>query len=359
MHTTHTNFNRALSCLVIEYIVSPSFCKSYQYTLFLLWGLRQFSRSILFHDDSICLWYFCCNQGIEGAGKAFTNISLNEYSGENISDLASTAIRHTKVMRGTYALTRKLGTTLFLKIWRTSSDNFNKNILNYYADTDEMENKYFFSKTFSGVKWQYLLQIRPSWGFGVSSGWVWKTFVPVTEENTAPAQGTYDNSDYRHSDGRKCYKCGSNNLPPDCPWLKQSNTSGNGGRGGDGRYGHGYVRGNGDRRGFRNGAINNSTRDSRYVNRKPMDAWKYINTVDQNTAVGISGTTLKFCKKCFYSVTDKSGFYNLYHTTSEHCACDTEVGPPKSQYDDTPTPESKFASSPDPPCNLKKKEASD
>ena len=54
--------------------------------------------------------------GIEGAEKAFTNICLNTFTCENISDIATTALRYIKVMRGAYALPPKIGTTLLLKV---------------------------------------------------------------------------------------------------------------------------------------------------------------------------------------------------------------------------------------------------
>ena len=80
-----------------------------------------------------------------------------------------------------------------------------------------------------------------------------------------------------------------------------------------------------------------------------MAAWKYIHPVDENTVVDISGTTWKFCQKCVCSVTDKSGFQNLFHTTSEHRDRAIETYPPQYQSDDLTTPESNFAQSSDPP----------
>ena len=49
----------------------------------------------------------------------------------------------------------------------------------------------------------------------------------------------------------------------------------------------------------------------------------------------------------------KAEFYNCSHTTSEHRSCAPKVDPPRSQSGDTPNPESRFASSPDFPCNRK------
>ena len=80
---------------------------------------------------------------IEGAETYFTNISLNDFPGENISDIVTHALRHIKVMCGAYDIYPKLGMTLLLKVWKTSSDIFNQSILNYYSDTDEVETKYY------------------------------------------------------------------------------------------------------------------------------------------------------------------------------------------------------------------------
>ena len=179
------------------------------------------------------------------------------------------------------------------------------------------------------------------------------TNIPVPEGSTSPAQGKYDNGEPPRGDGRKCYTCGGNNLCPDCLQLKQSNSRSHGGRGGYGSGGHGHGRGNGDRGGGRNGAVSNTTTDSRDVIRKPMAAWKHIHTVDGNIVIDeISDTTWKFYKNGVCSVTVTAGFYNRSHTTSEHSACAPKVDPPQSQYNDTPTLEINFASSSDPSWNI-------
>ena len=53
---------------------------------------------------------------IEGAETYFTNISLNDFPGENISDIVTNALRHIKVMCGAYDIYPKLGMTLLLKV---------------------------------------------------------------------------------------------------------------------------------------------------------------------------------------------------------------------------------------------------
>ena len=77
---------------------------------------------------------YACNTSYEidteCAEKAFTNLSHNQFPGESISDLATTAINNIKSICGAYALPSKLGTTLLLKACKTSSDIFNQKNLN-------------------------------------------------------------------------------------------------------------------------------------------------------------------------------------------------------------------------------------
>ena len=74
---------------------------------------------------------------IEGEEKDFTNLSLNDFPVKNITYIATTFLRNIKVMRGEYALPQKLGTTFFLSLQKFKWD-FNWNILNLYANNDEI-----------------------------------------------------------------------------------------------------------------------------------------------------------------------------------------------------------------------------
>ena len=73
---------------------------------------------------------------IEGAEKSFKSLSLNDFPGENV------ALNHIKIMSGAYALPPKFGTLRLLKVCKSSSQIFNRNILNYYADADAMKTRY-------------------------------------------------------------------------------------------------------------------------------------------------------------------------------------------------------------------------
>ena len=47
--------------------------------------------------------------------------------------------------------------------------------------------------------------------------WPPLTEITVTEGNTAHEQRTDNNGDPICANSHKCYKCGGNNIPPDCP----------------------------------------------------------------------------------------------------------------------------------------------
>ena len=154
------------------------------------------------------------------------------------------------------------------------------------------------------------------WIFFKNSCWPALTDISVPEVNKAPAQRTYNNGYPPRADGRKCYKCGGNHIFPDSPRLQQANSRGHGGCGGDVRGGHGHGRVNGDSGGSCHGDIRNRTHDRSDGNSKLMVSWKYIYPLNENTVVGIAGTTWKFCKKCVCYVMGKAGFYDYSHTTS-------------------------------------------
>ena len=59
---------------------------------------------------------------IEVPEKAFINLSLNVFPGENISDLDTTVLRHINIMCGADILPPNLGMTLLLKFCKTLSE---------------------------------------------------------------------------------------------------------------------------------------------------------------------------------------------------------------------------------------------
>lgn len=138
----YERYDWALSQLVIESLISTPFRETIK---------TRFSHYDDFDDLPGQVYFMmvldACNTSaaidIEGAGKAFDALTLSSFPGENVSALATSALKYIKVMKGAYALPPKLGTTLLLKVSKTSSEIFNRNILNYYADMDEMETKFY------------------------------------------------------------------------------------------------------------------------------------------------------------------------------------------------------------------------
>ena len=111
--------------------------------------------------------------------------------------------------------------------------------------------------------------------------WNALTDISVPEGKTSPANGTDDNVDPLHADGRKFYECDGNHFIPDCPLPQHANSIGHGGRGGDGRVSHGHGIVNGDHGGGRNGSSSNINRGIHDGNLKPLVYWKYIHFVEK------------------------------------------------------------------------------
>ena len=207
-------------------------------------------------------------------------------------------------MLSEYALTPKLGTTRILKVCKTSMDIFNRTILNYYVNTNEMGKIYYLKDPSLMENDNGYEKYGPVRVCGYLQGEYGNLFenillpdlsdIPILEVKTALAQGTYDKGDTPPADDRKCYECDGNDICHNFPQLKQANSSSHSGHGGHGSSSRFRGRVNGDRGGYLNGARINTNHNSRNGNHKPMVIWKYIHPVDENAVVKISGTTWKF-----------------------------------------------------------------
>ena len=101
--------------MVIEYLVSPSLFEVIKI---------PFSQYEDFDNLPSQLYFMmildACNTSaeidIEGAEKAFNNLSLIDFTGDKIYDIDTTDIRNIKVMRSEYSLSPKLGMTIILKV---------------------------------------------------------------------------------------------------------------------------------------------------------------------------------------------------------------------------------------------------
>ena len=81
---------------------------------------------------------------IEGAEDAFKKLTLLSFPGDDVSALATSALKFIKVVDGAYALPPSLlGTQHLLKTSKTSIDIFNHNVLNKCNRVDEMETRYY------------------------------------------------------------------------------------------------------------------------------------------------------------------------------------------------------------------------
>jgi len=58
-----------------------------------------------------------------------------------VSSLSILALKFIKIMMGTYNLPTKLATKLLLKVQKTETEIFNRNILEHYRVADELEHK--------------------------------------------------------------------------------------------------------------------------------------------------------------------------------------------------------------------------
>ena len=176
---------------------------------------------------------------IDGAEKSYKALTLSDIPGENVSDLATVALKHIKIMSGAYALPAKLGTLLLLKVCKSSIETFNRNILNCYVDADAMETRY--APSFCATDPDYSKYgsigicgyLQDEYGKIFKNG-CWPALTDVQQpegNNTTPETPTPSpttSGDQPRADGRTCYTCGEHHLRPDCP--RHRNSSGRGGR---------------------------------------------------------------------------------------------------------------------------------
>jgi hypothetical protein len=79
---------------------------------------------------------------IDGAAKAFEDLSLDNYPGENITNFTTEALRLLRIMQGGYALPVHTGSRLLMKVTKTSSEEFNRKVFALLDPVKEMEYKY-------------------------------------------------------------------------------------------------------------------------------------------------------------------------------------------------------------------------
>lgn len=158
----------------------------------------------------------------------------------------------------------------------------------------------------------------------------------IPESNLSPAEGV------KNQGGKRCYKCDSEYHlanSPTCPKRNQPQ-SGNHQQSGRGR---GRGRGGGGTTATTTGTSvtpsvtapsqeTQVTSDTSNTSTAPAAVWKYIHPANDDQILIVNGKTFKFCKYCKCHSTQKVGFYQLSHSSSDH----VHAAPPRN--DDT-TPE--------------------
>jgi hypothetical protein len=112
----------ALSRLVVESLLTSSFYEK----IFVRYGhMKDYKRL-----PGSCLLIMAletCNASvshdIDGAAAAFESLNLNDYPGEQVSDMANEALRLIKIMQGGYALSVPTGSRFLKKVSATSSED--------------------------------------------------------------------------------------------------------------------------------------------------------------------------------------------------------------------------------------------
>lgn len=72
----------------------------------------------------------------------FDELSLINFPGEVVSSLSTLVLKYIKIMMGAYNLHMKLATKLLLKVQKTETAVFNRNILEPYQVADELEREF-------------------------------------------------------------------------------------------------------------------------------------------------------------------------------------------------------------------------
>jgi len=128
----------AFSRLVVEALVSPDFRDTVKH---------RFSHVVNFESLPGQIYFMmildACNASVitdvKAAQESFRALSLNDFPGENITDLTAKALKHIKVMRSAYSLPQDLGSVLLEKCSKTESSIANQAFINRYINTTAFE----------------------------------------------------------------------------------------------------------------------------------------------------------------------------------------------------------------------------
>ena len=245
-----------------------------------------------------------CNASVQrdvaGAQKKYEQLSLDDYPGENVTELATEALRLIHILSGSYALPLNLGTTLIKKVTKTSSEFFNRKMFTLLDAARTLENKYrLLDPATMGKDNDYTSYgpyavctvLQEEHGKLIAdSDWP-ALAVKLPESNVAtPAPEARI----------QCYKCnqwGHKANDPKCPLFRTK----------------------AQQSGPSDEAADDKAPSNRSTGRhKPKDPWKYVEPKDISKPVIVDGKKWFFCSKCRCRATGQVGFYQLSHTDSSH-----------------------------------------
>jgi hypothetical protein len=242
---------------------------------------------------------------IDGAVAAFDQLNLNNYPGEQVSDMANEALRLIKIMQGGYALPVSTGSRLLKKISATSSEEFNRKIYNLLDHVKTMEHKYKVLDPRSITKDpQYsdygpialVSTVHQLYGRLITDHDWPALATKLPQSNNAPANdGRYSRPSSRSGDDYKikCFRCGGPHVIRDCPNKQRD----------------------------RDKRAPPSTGDSSFKKPKAdeLPAWRYQEPKDLTKSfTDADGRVWKFCTKCVCRKSGKVGMYHTSHFDHEH-----------------------------------------
>jgi hypothetical protein len=290
-----------MSRLVTESLLTPSFYDK----IFIRYGhLPDFKKL-----PGSCLLLMAletCNASvshdIDGAARAFADLTLDSYPGENVSDLSNEGLRLIRIMKGGYALSVNTGSRLLQKVSNTSCEEFNRKVFNLLDKVKQMEHKYKVldpRKICDDSEYSIygpialITTLHEIYGRLITDhDWpALATKLPQSNNATAHSKAVGEKSDI------KCFRCKGNHHVKDCPKKQNKNKD----------------------RDADKDADKDSDEPAVKKAKSSLPAWRYIEPKDLTTAlVDDSGKKWKFCTKCVCRQSGKKGLYLLSHFDSEH-----------------------------------------
>ena len=249
-----------------------------------------------------------CNASVQrdvaGAQVAFDELSLDNYPGEDVTELATEALRLIHILSGSYSLPINLGSKLIKKVTNTSSEFFNRKMFALLDSARTLETKYRLRDPASmGNDPEYTsfgpyaicAALQDEHGKLIADADWPALATKLPESNTT---GNIEMSPTKSLEKPvQCYRCkqwGHKANNPICPLFSTRKISGPG------------------------APDTQEPRSEKDKKGKPKDPWKYIEPRDLTQPVDIDGRKWYYCTKCKCRVTGNIGFYQLSHTDATH-----------------------------------------